>query len=318
MACFTPIEVFVKSAGHAYLVPCNKCANCLNRKKQTWIFRLEQELRYGKFKNCFFITLTYNDVHVPYESWTNVIKGNKSNFVSTGERVLRPYDLRLFLQRYRSYYDSDFRYFGVGEYGEDRNRPHLHLLFYTNCDYRTLLERVRVCWSRLIPESKESRLERYRAARLRGVPCKRDARLLSNRDSFGFVTIKSVTFRRICYVAKYVNKLFGSMCVPPFYRASHGLGDGFLQSEVCKLSQLNNTHFAYFSNGRASALHRFYSRKMFTADQMADFQLKMINLSSIPLDLPRHKVVEYVHNACIKEKSARTRLTFAFNYVPRI
>lgn len=61
----------------------------------------------------FFLTLTYDDNHLP----------------SNGS--LDKEHLTLFLKRYRKRYEpAKIRYYGVGEYGENTNRPHYHLLLF--------------------------------------------------------------------------------------------------------------------------------------------------------------------------------------------
>lgn len=57
-----------------------------------------------------FVTLTYNDEHVPVE--------------------LRPRDMQLFLKRLRKGYPRPLRFFGVGEYGSQTFRPHFHLALF--------------------------------------------------------------------------------------------------------------------------------------------------------------------------------------------
>ena len=70
--------------------------------------------------NCF-LTLTYSDEHLP--------DGNN----------LDPLALTLFLKRLRKFFDTQygrkFRYFGVGEYGDQSERPHYHLALFgfPNC-----------------------------------------------------------------------------------------------------------------------------------------------------------------------------------------
>ena len=70
--------------------------------------------------NCF-LTLTYGDEHLP--------SGNN----------LDPLALTLFLKRLRKFFDTKFgrkfRYFGVGEYGDESERPHYHLALFgfPNC-----------------------------------------------------------------------------------------------------------------------------------------------------------------------------------------
>lgn len=58
--------------------------------------------------NCF-ITLTYDDEHLPLDL------------------SLKPRDLQLFVKRLRRQVEpSTFRFYAVGEYGEENHRPHYH------------------------------------------------------------------------------------------------------------------------------------------------------------------------------------------------
>ena len=45
--------------GRRQSVPCGKCLECLQEKKQEWCFRLDIEKRYSDAS--FFVTLTYED-----------------------------------------------------------------------------------------------------------------------------------------------------------------------------------------------------------------------------------------------------------------
>lgn len=59
-----------------------------------------------------FITLTYNEENLP----------------DAGS--LQPTDLQLWLKRIRKIYPHTLRYYGVGEYGEQTERPHYHVALF--------------------------------------------------------------------------------------------------------------------------------------------------------------------------------------------
>lgn len=59
-----------------------------------------------------FVTLTYSDEYLPEDG------------------SLKPDHLQLFMKRLRKNSGLKLRYFGVGEYGEKRNRPHYHLALF--------------------------------------------------------------------------------------------------------------------------------------------------------------------------------------------
>lgn len=87
---------------------CGQCIPCRINKRREWTHRILLEAAQTK-DNCF-LTLTYDDEHLP-EGGTLV-----------------PRDLRLFFWRLRK--KMKFRYFGVGEYGDDSQRPHYHVALF--------------------------------------------------------------------------------------------------------------------------------------------------------------------------------------------
>ena len=285
MACSRPIDIFCKETSHGYLVPCGRCEECLHRKKMSFVHRCEQEKLHGKFAHCYFVTLTYKDAFLPYESFSTKKNGAPVSPDSTGEAVLCPYDLSLFFHRYRNFSEDSIRYFACGEYGDPKltHRPHYHIILFTNSPWKECVNNCNLAWSYLVAESKEQRAERYKLQRKLKRPIKRDSRSMLNRVSIGRVQVTSVTYKRICYVAKYVNKiLFSDEPIKPFYRISNGLGDGFLSTETAKLCSVQNRHYTYFQNGLPVALSRFYSRRLFTAQQMIDYQLDIIREEDCP------------------------------------
>lgn len=113
MECIHPLAL--KGKG---IVPCGKCLPCLARKRDAWVVRLKEELKTSS--SCFFITLTYDDDHVPI------------SYVGDEKiQVLNKRDVQLWLKRLRKMIEPHkVRYFLTSEYGLKTFRPHYHLLLF--------------------------------------------------------------------------------------------------------------------------------------------------------------------------------------------
>lgn len=100
---------FVTIGGQAY--GCGQCLPCRLKKRREWTHRilLERDL----YTENAFVTLTYNKQHLP-EGGTLV-----------------PADLRDWLKRFRKAIEPvRIRYYAVGEYGTNNERPHYHLALF--------------------------------------------------------------------------------------------------------------------------------------------------------------------------------------------
>lgn len=105
MKCISPVYVRKQQM----YVPCGKCAFCLKKRIDGWVFRLREEMHVSS--SAFFLTLTYEDKNLP----------------SDGHLCKR--DLQLFLKRLRKV-NPGIRYYGIGEYGSEFGRPHYHVLLF--------------------------------------------------------------------------------------------------------------------------------------------------------------------------------------------
>lgn len=115
LLCESPI--FVKDRlGRVKETGCGKCEDCLRKKRNEWVQRLISEWRYSVCTK--FVCLTYDDAHIPIEK----VDDEEFRF-TTNKR-----DVQLFLKRFRKLHKV--RYFLVSEFGDLRNRPHYHALFF--------------------------------------------------------------------------------------------------------------------------------------------------------------------------------------------
>lgn len=101
------------TAGHAF--PCGQCMPCRYNKRRMWTHRLMLERLCHK--DACFVTLTYDDEHLPKDMH--------------GRGVLVKKDLQDWLKRLRAAIDPiKVRFYGVGEYGDQNWRPHYHVFLY--------------------------------------------------------------------------------------------------------------------------------------------------------------------------------------------
>jgi len=103
--------------------PCGQCLSCRINKSRIWAQRIMLESMVSA--PCSFVTLTYNDEHLPKD------------------KSLNPRHLTLFFKLLRKYLGSKkVRYFGVGEYGSQGDRPHYHIiLFGVGADCQPIVEK---------------------------------------------------------------------------------------------------------------------------------------------------------------------------------
>ena len=108
MKCTSP--TWLKS--QRMYVPCGWCVNCLMQRRREWAMRIQHELIY--WDKSAFITLTYDEVNVPYN--------DEHTWMS-----LRKEHVQLYIKRLRKeIYPKKIKYFLSGEYGPKRLRPHYH------------------------------------------------------------------------------------------------------------------------------------------------------------------------------------------------
>jgi len=205
-------------------VPCNNCPSCLARRRSGWAFRLQQHL--NDSTTGHFITLTYNDNHLP------VVYGENDQAIPTLEKS----DLTLFLKRLRYFLGSGgttpLKYYAVGEYGTKTHRPHYHVLFFN------------------LPKDKRHLIDRA---------WQKDNLPLGNTYT------GSVNERSINYVAGYIiNKRWDSntRLIPPFSHMSKGLGASYI-TKFKEWHQETGNHSAVLAGGAKIALPRYYASKIF-------------------------------------------------------
>lgn len=167
MDCLSPVDIYYRDK-YTYepnkcSVRCGKCIACMQKYSSDWALRCQMELKLHSESCC--VTLTYDDEHCPDE--------------------LCRKDSQDFLKRLRSRFpEKRIRYFGCGEYGSKRGRPHFHIILF-GFDF---------------PDKKYFKM----SGRKQKVYV---SKILSELWSFGYATIGDVTRETCFYTAKYLGKL---------------------------------------------------------------------------------------------------------------
>lgn len=122
MACYKPIVawkpadggplVFAEKKNHREIkIACGQCIGCRIRKREAWALRCYCESKMYPPDQNHFVTLTYDDEHLPVDGSLNYRH------------------FQLFMHKMRKKFGK-FRFFMCGEYGDESERPHYHALFF--------------------------------------------------------------------------------------------------------------------------------------------------------------------------------------------
>jgi hypothetical protein len=172
-------------------VRCGKCLPCKKRRRNEWSLRLEHEYLFSD--SAYFITLTYDDLNVPYHYWQNkykykihpitkkkIVVKRWKEIVRTDKPTLNRKDVQDYIKRIRNaqtkYYKGKavipkkIRYYLCAEYGDKTYRPHYHIILF-NYDVDNIIE-------------------------------------LDNKWHKGYTQISELNSARINYTAKYMFKSF--------------------------------------------------------------------------------------------------------------
>lgn len=116
-------SAFLESEKGRYLdVPCGQCIGCRIDYARQWATRCVMEMQYHK--SSYFLTLTYDDAHVPHSCAVDKTSGEVFDSLTC-----RYSDVQLWLKRLRRA-GHNVRYFGCMDYGSNTFRPHYHFIMF--------------------------------------------------------------------------------------------------------------------------------------------------------------------------------------------
>lgn len=307
MDCLSPITIKkAQSQGNGFLtVPCGKCYPCLSRKRSEWSFRLSQELRTAK--SAYFVTMTYDDGSIPYTYMDSppsdeTFDGEKAEELQSQYHSLAPTLVKkhcqLFLKRLRAlnknqviYTNGDdvrqidrtvwppIRYFLTGEYGENTNRPHYHIIIFNLKNVYDL----ELAWTK-------------------------------DKKSIGFIKVGTVTAASIAYVTKYCitkhqfNKFYAEK---PFNLMSKGIGKEYLEKATSYHKATRNS-FVTLPGGTKQSLPRYYRDKIFSPGQKQAMNKRAQEIRDLLFEAKKDRIEKqgdnYFNYDLLNKKQIQTKI----------
>lgn len=219
MICDSPFYVLPKAAFEKVPVPCGRCPPCKKNRVNGWVFRMLQQEKVST--SAHFVTLTYDTHNVPISQ--------------NGYMTLLKKDFQDFMKRLRKICgDAKLKYYAVGEYGTNNNRPHYHAIIF-NCP---------------------------------------DPLYYDQAWGLGSMHVGSVSGNSIAYTMKYIDKHYKKRLHArddrefEFPLMSKGLGKNYLSDEIVKYHQSDISRlFLTKEGGFKIAMPRYYKEKIYTDDQ---------------------------------------------------
>lgn len=144
-------------------IPCGQCIGCRLDRTQDWAIRCHHEASMYEYNS--FLTLTYNDENLPSDLSVSVV------------------EMQLFMKRLRKKYSHQIRFYLCGEYGDEKQRPHYHVLLF-NHEFRDKSPWKKTKSGQILWRSEQ----------------------LEELWKYGHSSIGTVTFQSAGYVARYIMK----------------------------------------------------------------------------------------------------------------
>jgi hypothetical protein len=233
--------------------PCGKCPPCLRRRISGWSFRL---VKHGeRCKSALFVTLTYNDEKIPK--------------TQSGLQTLIKSDLQKFFKRLRKKTHEKISYYAVGEYGDNTQRPHYHIIL-----FNAIPRIVEASWS-------------------------------IDNDINGHCHFGDVSDASIGYTLKYVSKekripmFHGDDREKEFSVMSKGLGKDYLNERTIKWhkDKLEERCYLPLKDGKKACMPRYYKDKLYNKGEKFRISVFQEYLQEMEEPVPERIKVEQDINA---------------------
>lgn len=120
-------------------IPCGQCIGCRIDYSKQWATRCMLESEYHD--SNYFLTLTYDEEHVPRSEYVDVETGEIKESLTLVKKDLQDFNKRLRIELVRKKkkqekqgvfldWTPEIRFYACGEYGSTSARPHYHMIVF--------------------------------------------------------------------------------------------------------------------------------------------------------------------------------------------
>lgn len=249
------------------IIPCRKCIGCRLDYSRDWANR--GYLESLKSDHNYFITLTYDDKHLPIDDKITTSKGVTYERTEDWKGNLQPKRLTKFIHDLRQWARRELNHTGIkylacGEYGETNQRPHYHIIIF-NCPipsdtfYEPRIIDHEYFWRNKI-------IERY--------------------WEDGISNISIANWSTIAYVSRYVTKkLYGNNAediraqkgqIAEFIRVSNGIGKDYWKENKEKILQTDSITIKNHAGVHTTKPPKYFTRLLKTenSEKYEDIKIK--------------------------------------------
>lgn len=211
MTCLRPVVLY-RNKKNEQVVPCGRCVVCEDKKRKEWYVRVLSEVGYCDYSK--FVTLTYDDLSLPDKN--SLCHEHFQSFVKRLRKELFKNGLTL-------------KYYMCGEYGEQKGRPHYHM--------------IALIYGELPDKEYDIR------------------KVIEEKWTLGYASFGTVTPRSVMYCLNYMKKQYKlgetEDRTKPYQRMSQGLGLQFLLDNEETLASRGVVKIKNYSYG----IPRYFRKK---------------------------------------------------------
>lgn len=231
------------------------------RRKHGWFLRLKNEEK--RSKSVWFITLTYDDDHLTHGLMRDTLV--KMDLMKFNKRLRKA----LYGSKSKGTY---YKYYAVGEYGTEGQRPHYHILLFLGAmTQKTISDMVEKAWS------------------LRGISIGRNQVEPAGLGSFqyvsGYIQKSENHYDKLMYEELGIDRAFSIM--------SKGLGENYIEAKRSWHHDDIARGYAVIENGIKVPLPRYYRDRLYSKEQRQE-QTNVLIQNSI-------KELSYLDQVVVKD-----------------